>query len=169
MSEVRWLDEQEQATWREILWATKLLFEALDRQLQRDSGMPHTYYVILAMLSEAPQRTLTMGQLAEVVRSSPSRLSHAVARLEETGWVRRSRHTTDRRTTFAQLTDEGYAVLRQAAPGHVATVRRYLFDRLRPEQLRVLFEVFSDVHHTLAEGHHQLRPATGTEATTPQQ
>ena len=93
------------------MWATKLLFETLDRQLQHDSGMPHTYYVILAMLSEAPQRTLTMGQLADIVRSSPSRLSHAVARLEEAGWVRRSRPSTDRRTTHAQLTEQGYEVL----------------------------------------------------------
>lgn len=149
MGDVRWLDEEEQRAWREFLWATRLLFEALDRQLQRDSGMPHTYYVILAMLSEAPERTLTMGQLAEVVRSSPSRLSHAVARLEEHGWVRRSKHPSDRRTTLAHLTEEGFEVLAAAAPGHVEEVRRLLFDRLTRDQLRVLRDVFTTVHEGL--------------------
>lgn len=151
MEQARWLDEEEQRTWREFLWATRLLFEALDRQLQRDSGMPLTYYVILAMLSEAPQRTLSMGQLAEVARSSPSRLSHAVARLEEHGWVRRTKHPTDRRTTLAALTDAGFAVLAAAAPGHVGEVRRLLFDRLSRDQLQVLRDVFIDVHQGLAD------------------
>lgn len=147
----RWLDDEEQRTWREFLWATRLMFEALDRQLQRDCGMPHTYYVILAMLSEANERTLTMGELAEVVRSSPSRLSHAVARLEENGWVRRTKHPTDRRTTLAKLTDEGFAALAAAAPGHVHEVRRLLFDRLSSDQLQVLHDVFTDVHRGLKE------------------
>jgi DNA-binding MarR family transcriptional regulator len=141
----RWLDETEQRTWRDFLWASRLLFEALDRQLQRDAGMPHTYYIILAALSEAPDRTLTMGQLAEVVHSSPSRLSHAVTRLEQAGWIARAKRMADRRTTLAQLTDQGWTALTAAAPGHVEAVRRYLFDRLRPEQLRVLGEVFRGV------------------------
>jgi DNA-binding MarR family transcriptional regulator len=142
----RWLTEEEQRTWRHFLWATRLLTEALDRQLQRDSGMPHTYYIILAVLSEAPDRTMTMGALAEFVRSSPSRLSHAVSRLEEAGWVRRTKRPPDRRTTLAQLTDEGFKTLADAAPGHVEAVRRYLLDRLTPEQLRVLGEAFAAVH-----------------------
>lgn len=137
----RWLTDEEQRTWRQFVWSTRLLFEALDRQLQRDSGLPHSYYLILAMLSEASDRTLSMGELAEVVRSSPSRLSHAVARLEEAGWVRRRKRPGDRRSTLAQLTDQGYDVLAAAAPGHVAEVRRHLFDRLTPEQVRALGEV----------------------------
>lgn len=149
MSHARWLDPQEQRTWREFLWTTRLLFEALDRQLQRDAGMPHTYYLILAMLSEAQQHTLTMGALADVVRSSPSRLSHAVARLEEHGWVQRTRHSGDRRTTLARLTESGYRALAAAAPGHVAAVRRYLFDRLTREQVHTLAEAFAAVHEGL--------------------
>lgn len=149
MSQTRWLDDEEQRTWRELVWATRLLFDTLDRQLQRDSGMPHTYYMILAMLSEAPECTLTMGQLAELVRSSPSRLSHAAARLEENGWIRRAKHPSDRRTTLAQLTDEGFAVLAAAAPGHVEAVRRHLFDHLTREQMRVLQEAFTAVHQSL--------------------
>lgn len=131
----RWLDDDEQETWRAFLWTSRLLGEALDRQLQRDSGMPHTYYMILAMLSEAPGRALTMTELAEIVHSSPSRLSHAVNRLEEAGWVARCKHDGDRRSTIARLTDEGFAVLADAAPGHVAEVRRHLFDPLTREQM----------------------------------
>ena len=88
----KWLDDDEQAAWRSYLMTSQLLFEALDRQMQRDAGMPHAYYILLAMLSEQPDRALTMSQLARIVGYSPSRLSHAVARLEEQGWVRRTRH-----------------------------------------------------------------------------
>ncbi|GAA0258627.1 MarR family transcriptional regulator [Actinomadura nitritigenes] len=135
MTDTRWLDADEQETWRAFLWTSRLLNEALDRQLQRDSGMPHAYYMILAMLSESPGRALTMTELAAVVHSSPSRLSHAVNRLEEAGWVRRSKDAEDRRTTIAELTDEGFAALEKAAPGHVAEVRRNLFDPLTREQM----------------------------------
>lgn len=145
MADDRWLDEQEQRTWGEFLWGTRLLFEALDRQLQRDAGMPHAYYLILATLADAPGRTLSMSHLARIVRSSPSRLSHAVSRLEEAGWVRRRDHPSDRRATLACLTDGGAAALAAAAPGHLATVRRHLFDRLTTEQVRVLGEVFAAV------------------------
>jgi DNA-binding MarR family transcriptional regulator len=137
----RWLDDEEQQTWRAYLWTSRLLHEALDRQLQGDSGMPHTYYVTLAMLSEAPDRRLTMTELARVARSSPSRLSHAVAKLEKAGWVRRIPHPTDRRTTVAELTDEGFAVLVEAAPGHVEAVRHHLFDPLTREQVLQLREI----------------------------
>ncbi|MFG2006682.1 MarR family winged helix-turn-helix transcriptional regulator [Spirillospora sp. NPDC048911] len=131
----RWLDEDEQETWRAFLWTSRLLNDALESQLQRDSGMPRTYYMILAMLSESPGRTLTMSELAKIVRSSPSRLSHAVNRLEENGWVTRAKHPADRRTTLAELTDEGFEVLKAAAPGHVEAVRRHLFDPLTREQV----------------------------------
>jgi DNA-binding MarR family transcriptional regulator len=128
----------EEQAWRDFLWSTRLLFEALDRQLQRDSGMPHTYYTILAALAETPQRTLAMGTLARTVRASPSRLSHAVARMEADGWIRRTPDPTHRRRTLAHLTDVGADVLLAATPGHVATVRRCLFDRLTSEQVNQL-------------------------------
>ncbi|HYJ77598.1 MAG TPA: MarR family transcriptional regulator [Actinomycetes bacterium] len=121
------------------------LDEALDRQLQRDAGMPHAYYQVLAMLSEAPGRSLRMSELARTTSSSPSRLSHAVARLEERGWVRRDKHPTDRRGAVAVLTDCGYAAVAAAAPGHVAAVREALFDRLDEDRLAVLAEVFEDL------------------------
>ena len=134
----RWLDDEEQRAWRSFLRAASAIDEALDRQLQRDAGMPHAYYQVLAMLSEAPERTLRMSQLAELTTSSASRLSHAVSRLEEKGWVRRERHPTDRRGALAVLTDDGWTALQAAAPGHVAAVRRVLFDRLGPGQVTQL-------------------------------
>jgi DNA-binding MarR family transcriptional regulator len=137
----RWLDDDEQRTWRAFMATSQLVNEELDRQLQRDSGMPHTYYVVLMMLSEAPDRMLRMSELASALNSSQSRLSHAVARLEERGWVRRRPCAEDKRVNWAFLTDEGFAVLAAAAPGHTEAVRQSFFDRLTPEQVRQLAEI----------------------------
>jgi DNA-binding MarR family transcriptional regulator len=82
-----------------------------------------------------------MSDLAQITQSSQSRLSHAVARLEGNGWIRRVPCPDDRRSTLAQLTDEGFAVLAAAAPGHVDTVRTLLFDALTPEQV----DQFNDI------------------------
>ncbi|WP_159941718.1 MULTISPECIES: MarR family winged helix-turn-helix transcriptional regulator [unclassified Nocardiopsis] len=138
MADTRWLDEGEQRTWRTFLAAVRLLEGELDRQLRRDSGMPHAYYQALAMLSEAPGGELTMTELARLLRSSPSRLSHAATRLEEEGLIRRFKRPADRRTTIAALTPRGLEALRAAAPGHVHEVRRVLFDTLTDEQVRQL-------------------------------
>jgi DNA-binding MarR family transcriptional regulator len=154
MAETRWLDDDEQETWRAFLWTSRLLGEALDRQLQRDSGMPHTYYMILAMLSEAPDHALTMTALAEIVHSSPCRHSLAVHRLEEAGWVRRCKDAGERRTTIARLTGEGHAALAEAAPGHVAEVRRHLFDPLTPEQMLEFREALHALLSSL-DPHHE--------------
>src|SRR5216117_1095089 len=123
MSDTRWLTEHEQEIWRAFITAFIGLNDQLARQLQRDSGMPYTYYEILVALSEAPGRTLRMSTLAGARGSSRSRLSHAVARLEDVGWVKRRTCPTDKRGSFAMLTDEGFAALEAAAPGHVTAVR----------------------------------------------
>ncbi|MFI6790962.1 MarR family winged helix-turn-helix transcriptional regulator [Nonomuraea sp. NPDC050383] len=145
----RWLDDDEQRAWRNFVAATQLLYATLDRQLQRDAGMPHAYYVILVGLSEAPERRMRMSELATWAQSSQSRLSHAVARLEERGWVRRERCPDDGRGSFAVLTDEGFAALAGAAPGHVEEVRRSLFDVLGPERIRALDDICATVRDTL--------------------
>jgi DNA-binding MarR family transcriptional regulator len=137
----RWLDAEEQQVWRSYLAVTRLLAAELDRELQQQSGIPHTYYEILVRLSEAPGRTLRMSQLAAASDSSRSRLSHAVTRLEDLGWVRRENCGTDRRGLFAILTDEGFAALEAAAPGHVESVRQHLFDKLSPTQVEQLGEI----------------------------
>ena len=138
---MRWLDDTEQRTWRAFLATVELLNAALDRQLQRDAGMTQGTYVVLAMLSEAPDRSLRMTDLARLANSTPSRLSHAMARLEERGWVTRCRAAADGRGTVATLTDAGWEVVVATAPGHVAAVREHLFDRLTADQVRVLGEV----------------------------
>lgn len=137
----RWLSAEEQRAWRSFLTACQSMFGAIEGQLLRDSGLPHGYYEILVRLSEAPGRALRMSQLAMASTYSKSRLSHAVARLEERGWVVRQDCPTDRRGQVAQLTDEGFAVLEAAAPGHVEQVRRVLIDVLTPEQVRQLGEI----------------------------
>lgn len=138
MAETRWLDADEQRTWRTFLGAMGLLFGQLDRELQRDAGMPHGYYEILVRLSEAPHRTMRMSSLAESSQSSRSRISHAVAKLEIAGWVRRETCPTDRRGALAVLTDYGFAALAAAAPAHVEGVRTHLFDQLTPPQVSQL-------------------------------
>jgi DNA-binding MarR family transcriptional regulator len=140
-SRARWLSAEEQRLWRTFLTATSTMFSVVEAQLLRDSGIPHGYYEILVNLSEAPNRALRMSQLAEASISSRSRLSHAVARLEERGWVERLDCPTDRRGQIAHLTDAGFAVLDAAAPGHVEQVRRALFDRLTPAQMAQLAEI----------------------------
>jgi DNA-binding MarR family transcriptional regulator len=137
----RWLTAEQQQAWRTFLTACQTLFGAVDAQLLHDSQIPHGYYEILVRLSEAPDRSLRMTQLAEASTSSKSRLSHAVARLEERGWVRRADCATDRRGQVAQLTDEGLAALAAAAPGHVEQVRRSLIDQLTPAQVEQLREI----------------------------
>lgn len=144
----RWLDAREQAAWRAYLMATNTLYDALDRQLQRDSGINHAYYEILVHLSEAPQRQLRMSELASRLLSSRSRLSHAVSRLEERHWVTRTACPTDRRGQLARLTEAGFRALEQAAPGHVAAVRRHLIDPLTPEQLDQLTDIARAITHS---------------------
>lgn len=147
----RWLDDEEQATWRAWLAATRRLDDALDRQLRRDSGMPHSYYEVLVRLSEADGRRLRMGELAEAVGASRSRTSHAVARLEDLGWVARRPCPDDRRGQDAVLTEAGHAALVDAAPGHVATVRALLFDALSPRQATELRRLCTAVLAGIAE------------------
>jgi DNA-binding MarR family transcriptional regulator len=139
--ETQWLSTDEQLAWRTFLTACQTLFGAVDGQLLRDSDIPHGYYEILVRLSEAPGRALRMTQLAEASTSSKSRLSHAVARMQERGWVQRTDCATDRRGQVCQLTDKGMAVLAAAAPGHVEQVRRSLIDRLTPEQVEQLLAI----------------------------
>lgn len=157
--EPRWLSADEQRVWRAFLEANQLLFDQLDRELSRDAKIGHGYYEILVRLSEAPGRTLRMSQLADSSQSSRSRLSHAVDRLSERGWVERQSCPTDKRGALATLTDEGFAALAAAAPGHVAGVRKHLFDQLSPEQVVQLGQISDQVRRALA-AHRDAAPLT---------
>jgi DNA-binding MarR family transcriptional regulator len=147
MTKIRWLDEHERQTWLIFVYANQLFFEQVERDLQRDADMPFAYYETLVILSESPGRSMRMSELAEASLFSRSRLSHAIARLEATGWVRRENCPSDRRGSIAVLTDDGYAVLQAAAPKHVESVRTHLFDQLSPSQLDAL----RDISQTLAQ------------------
>lgn len=159
MTEPRWLSAEEQASWRSFIDGTRALMDALDRQLQSDSNLPHAYYEVLIPLSEAPDRSMRMSELAEKARSSRSRLSHAVSRLEERGWVQRVDCPTDKRGQVAILTDAGMATVVESAPGHVAAVRKYLIDRLTPEQVQALGEIGNVMLTSTSECALPARPA----------
>lgn len=141
MAAPKWLDPQEARVWSAVIWMTRGLELAMDHQLQRDAQISHASYGILVVLSRQEGRSLPMGVLARNVGWSQSRLSHAVARMEKTGWVRRVPSPTDQRSNLAQLTDAGAQKLVEAAPGHVAIVRRLIFDALEPDQLRALEQI----------------------------
>lgn len=146
----RWLSEDEQQVWRDFVAATGRLNAHLETQLQRESGMPYTYYEVLVRLSEAPDNTLRMSELAEACHGSRSKLSHAITRMEVSDWVRRTSCPTDKRGSFATLTPQGLHALERAAPGHVTAVRRYLFDVLTPEQVESLGRISAAVMAGLA-------------------
>ena len=134
----RWLDEEEQLTWRQLSTMILRIQPVLSAQLQREFGISHFEYLIMACLSEAPGSKLRMSVLAAMTGSSLSRLSQAVGRLEKRGWTSRQSDEQDSRFTLAVLTSAGLRQLQEAAPSHVAAVREFVFDRLTAAQTRQL-------------------------------
>ncbi len=141
----RWLSDEEVATWVRLVALTELLPGALDTQLRRDSELSHFEYLVLAMLSEAPARTLQMSALAQRTNATLPRLSHVVRRLEDRGFVERRACPGDGRATNALLTDAGWDKIVASAPSHVEHVRHVVFDALTPEQVTQLDEITAAV------------------------
>ena len=139
--EKRWLTDEERVAWVRLAAVVELLPGVLDSQLRRDADLSHFEYFVLAMLSEAPERTLRMTSLAVRTNATLPRLSHVVRRLEDRGLVRRFPCPEDGRATNAQLTDAGWTTVVGAAPGHVANVRQQVIDALDGEQVRQLAEI----------------------------
>ena len=137
----QWLDEKQLDAWVQFVAVVELLPGVLDSQLRRDSGLTHFEYFVLAMLSEAPERTLRMTALAQRTNATLPRLSHVVRRLEDRGLVQRFACPDDGRATNAALTDDGWDAVASAAPGHVENVRRYVIDALTPQQISQLGEI----------------------------
>lgn len=137
----RWLSDDELAAWMALAGMMIKIPGALDAQLQRDAGISTFEYFVLSGLSEAPGRTLRMSELAVFSNGSLSRLSHVVKRLEGRGWVRREPCPADGRYTNAILTDAGWEKVVASAPGHVAEVRRLVFDALTAARVRQLSEI----------------------------
>lgn len=137
-TDVRWLGPDELDTWHALNLLVAKVPAVLGEQLQRDSNLSFVEYYVLAGLSDHPDRTIRMSSLAALANSELSRLSHLIGRLERRGFVRREPDPSDGRFTHAILTDEGLAHLEAAAVGHVALVRRIVFDVLDPQQQHAL-------------------------------
>lgn len=143
-----WLSDEQQEVWRAYLRMTRELEGRIERDLAEHAGMPLAYYQILVMLSAEPGGAMRMSRLARAVLSSQSRLSHAIARLTERGWVARRTDPCDGRGQLARLTAAGFARLVEVAPGHAETVRATMFDPLSAAQLAAL----DDVLRTILDG-----------------
>ncbi len=135
---MEWLSDEQQAAWRPFVALLLRLPALLDAELQKDAGITQFDYLVLSGLSEAPDHTLRMSELAATASSSMSRLSHVVSRLEAKGWVRREPCPGDGRFINAVLTEEGWGKVKATAPGHVAAVRELLVDTLTSEEFAQL-------------------------------
>ncbi len=131
----RWLTEPEMRAWRALVSRTHHLMGELDKELQAEHGMTVAEYGVMALLSEAPDRSARMTDLAARENISPSGMTRRVDGLVRKGWVERVRCPEDRRGSFAVLTDAGFEQLRTAAPDHVRGVREHFVDQLSERQL----------------------------------
>lgn len=147
----RWLSDHEQRAWRRLAAVVLKLPGALERQLQADSGMTHFEYWLVAILSEAPDRSLRLSELASQANASVSRVSHVVTRLEQRGWVRRAPCPDDARATLGVLTDAGWEQVVAAAPQHVDRVRELVFDALTPDDVAMLQRVLGAIEDRIDE------------------
>jgi DNA-binding MarR family transcriptional regulator len=151
--EPRWLSDSEQTAWRAYLRGSRILEEALDRDLQAH-GLQLSEYEILSMLSESARQRLRMSELADIVVQSRSRLTHTATRLEKRGWVTRESCLSDRRGVELVLTDQGRERLIETAKAHVESVRRHLLDVMSPEEFEALGSAMARVRDA-AMGIHQ--------------
>ena len=149
MTEETWLTEQQLRAWMRFVAVLELLPGVLDSQLQRDAKLSHFDYFVLAMLSEAPERTLRMTALSDHTHATLPRLSHVVARLERRGFVQRTPCLEDGRATNASLTEAGWQKVVASAPGHVRNVRKNVIGPLSDEQIGQLEEISRALLHKL--------------------
>ena len=147
--DTRWLDDRQQALWRSFLGGSTVFFDQLDRDLRREHDLSMPEYEILVRLSEAPDHTLRMAEVANQVAHSRSRITHTVARLERAGLVERRSCASDGRGVNALLTDDGMEKLREAAHTHVSGVRRYFLDNATDEEFEVVGRVFERIRTSL--------------------
>ena len=151
MRTTRWLDDEEQRTWRAWVDVNAQLSARLNRELQAASGLSLSDYEILVALTDVPERSLRMYELGERLQWEKSRVSKQVSRMEARGLLRRRHCADDRRGAFVDLTDEGQAAIHAAAPGHVALVRELFFDGLSADQVRSLGRFATTVLERLRE------------------
>jgi DNA-binding MarR family transcriptional regulator len=149
VEETQWLTGDEQQAWFAVAGVVSWLPDALDAQLQRDAGISHFEYSVMAMLSMSPERTMRMSEVGALANGALSRLSRTVDRLEKRGWVARRPDPQDGRSTLAVLTDAGWDKVVATAPGHVAEVRRLVFDPLTRTQVRQLHEIATRIRRVV--------------------
>ncbi|WP_394771275.1 MarR family winged helix-turn-helix transcriptional regulator [Lacisediminihabitans sp.] len=143
MDDTPWLTAPQLDSWRKFISVVELLPGVLDSQLQRDAELSHFEYFVLAMLSEAPGRTLRMTQLAAETNATLPRLSHVVSRLETRGYLNRVPCPEDRRATNAVLSEAGWEKVVATAPGHVRTVRENVIDVLDDDDVADLDRIMA--------------------------
>lgn len=140
-----WLSTEQQRVWRAFLGGSTVLMDRLDRDLRGQHGLSMPEYEILVRLSEAPNRSIRMAELADAVSHSRSRVTHTIARLEREGIVLRGQCSDDGRGVSAVLTDHGFSVLEEAAHTHVRGVHDYLIESADPEDLKAMGRVMDKV------------------------
>ncbi|MCH1867934.1 MarR family winged helix-turn-helix transcriptional regulator [Nocardioides sp. CFH 31398] len=140
MSDEPWLSEAQKDGWS-ALGSLAMLLPPRVEAAQRGSGLSLFEYLVLSAISEAPDATLRMGELAHLSGGAPSRLSNAAKRFEERGWLTRRPDPADGRATLATLTDAGLDVVRAAAPLHARAVREVVVDRLDDDDLAALVRI----------------------------
>jgi DNA-binding MarR family transcriptional regulator len=151
-SDVRWLDPDQQKSWRAYMMGTELLQHQLDRELREEHDISLTEYEILVRLSEAEDNRMRMAVLADAMSHSRSRVTHTIARMEGAGLVERCRSADDGRGVEARMTEKGRAKLMEAAPTHVRGVRKHLVDIAAPKDFAALGRIFDEVSDRLLEG-----------------
>jgi DNA-binding MarR family transcriptional regulator len=156
MSTTRWLNETEQTAWRAYLEVMRLLPNHLEDRLHERHGLTLTDYQVLVEVSEADEHRLRMTELSHRTQLSKSRLSHQIGRMERAGLVVRTQCPQDRRGQWAELTEQGWQVLRAAAPQHVGDVRELFFDLLDEQQTDVLASTLRSIADKLGKS-----PASG--------
>jgi DNA-binding MarR family transcriptional regulator len=147
-----WLPDDTQRLWRRWLRMNALLPGALHRELQADAGLSLPDFDVLVQLTDSPEARVRVSDLARGLSWERSRVSHHVTRMERRGLVRRDECRDDGRGAWVVLTQQGRTAIEQAAPGHVATVRRLVFDALTAEEAEVMAGVVEKVLGRL-EGH----------------
>ena len=141
----RWLTEEEQRAWRGLLQMSSQLNARMNRQLLQEYGVSLADYEVLVVLSEAPDGRCRVFEIADTLAWEQSRVSHQLARMQRRGLIARQDCASDARGAFAVITAAGRAVIERAAPAHVETVRRLVFDELTPDQLATLTELTAGV------------------------
>jgi DNA-binding MarR family transcriptional regulator len=154
--EPRWLDEDQQRSWRALVIGTTLLMDRLDDDLRHSFNISLTEYEILVRLSERPGRHMRMAHLADALAHSRSRVTHTVDRMEKAGYVVRGTAPEDGRGIIATMTDKGLELLKAAAPVHVEGVRSYLVDVVDPDDFVALGRAMDAVADQLIPGHPEM-------------